>query len=396
MCSQLQKRNVLIVGVVFLGTLFAKAQDLQGRFYPEKDRYMLGEPVLFNVEIKNAGVETMYVNAKTPGKCFDQYEFFITGPGSGCGAKWLPDCRDETTALKPGESIHGQWELDSWYQFEREGKYTVKATRHVPIESIRGEFQDFSFSSKFDVNLETPDPLRVQSILQEFEQKLHSSDPDVRHSALDVLATTAPTYFQSTALTLSRDKDAFVVLHAVATLGRLNTAETRAALADVITSREENTENEILARTHAIEQLGRSEDKSYETLVGRYMEDPNERTQLFAMIAVLELGGAAAVPQVQRFLFSPNSVYRQNAAHALRFSTTPEAVEALVSAITDKDPGVRERVSASLTELTGHTVGGGDSNAASPLQLQESWRGWWQQSKAKITMPELEFLCHMK
>lgn len=387
---------LLMLSALACGVASAPAQDLQGRFYPEKDSYMLGEPVLFNVEIKNAGAETVYLNAKDPHKCLDQYEFFITGRSSGCGANWVPGCEDETTALKPGDSFYGQWELDSWYQFEREGKYTVNATRHIPVESIRGEFHDFTFSSKFDVQLEAPDPLRVQSILQEFERNLNSSDFDVRHTALDVLATTAPAYFENTVLRLSRYKDAFVVFHAAAALGRINTAETRAALADIITSRQANNENEIIARIRAIEGLGRSGDESYLTLVGHYLDDPDEHIQLAAMVAVAQLGKAPVVPQLQRYFFSPNPVFRKNAAQALRFSTTPEAVEVLIDALTDKDAGVRKQASTSLKELTGHSVGTADDGTIA-TQIQEHWRTWWRQNKGKPPLPDhIEFLCHMK
>jgi HEAT repeats len=396
MPCDLHKREFLMLSMLAWGTVLSPAQDLQGRFYPEKDSYMLGEPVLFNVEIKNTGPETVYLNAKDPHKCLDRYEFFITGPASGCGANWIPECEDETMALKAGDSDHGQWELDSWYQFEREGKYTVNATRHIPIESIHGEFQDFTFSSKFEVKLEAPDPLRVQSILQEFERNLNSSDFDVRHTALDVLSTTAPAYFENIALTLSHDKDAFVVFHAAAALGRINTAETRAALADIITSRQANNENEIIARIRAIEGLGRSGDETYQTLVSRYLDDPEEYVQLAAMVAVAQLGKAPAVPQLQRYFFSPNPVFRKNAVHALRFSTTPEAVEILIDALTDKDAGVRERASTSLTELTSHSVGN-TNDGMTPTQMQERWRKWFRENKGKPPLPEhIEFLCHMK
>src|ERR1700733_14067805 len=114
------------------------------------------------------------------------------------------------------------------------GKVRGSATRHVPIRNSRGEIHDFTFSSKFEVNLEPADPLSVQRILQEFERNLRSSDPDVRHAALEVLATTAPGYFESTALRLSRDEDPFVVLHAVAALGRMNAPEDKRGFCVVV------------------------------------------------------------------------------------------------------------------------------------------------------------------
>jgi HEAT repeat protein len=272
----------------------------------------------------------------------------------------------------------------------------VSVTHHRPIRSSRGDFQDFTFSSKFEVKLESPDPVRVQGILQEFERTLHSSDSEVRHSALDVLATTAPIYFQGIALRLSRDKDAFAVAHAVAALGRMNTPETRAALADVITTGDATTEDEIVARIRAIEALGRSGDASYQGLIEHYLNDKNEHIQLAAMVAVSQLGKDEAVPQLQRFFFSTDPVTRKNAAYGLRFSMTSEAVEPLINAIGDKDANVRERVLTSLKELTGHSVGDSAPDGTSPEKTQESWRTWWRANKGKLALPKLEFLCHMK
>jgi len=62
---------------------------------------MVGEPALFNMEIKNTGTEAAYVNAKKPGECLDTYEFSVTGPGSACGAKWNAECGDALLSLTP-------------------------------------------------------------------------------------------------------------------------------------------------------------------------------------------------------------------------------------------------------------------------------------------------------
>jgi hypothetical protein len=400
MCGEWRDRGTVLMLAALLCTssAFAQTEQLEGRFYAGKDSYMVGEPVLFNVEIKNTGTQVVHVHAKNPGGCLDTYEFSVSGPAAPtCGAKWNSECSSELASLAPGESEKGQWPLNYWYQFEREGKYEVKATRHVPVMSNGGDYRDFTFSSTFEVRLSPLDPSRVQSILEEFEKKLQSSDPEVRHAALDVLATTAPDYFERIALTISRSKDAFAVLHAVGALERINTAESRAALADLLTNEEPATENEILVRIHAIEALGHNGDASYQTTIARFLDDKNEHIQLNAMVAIAQLGKAEAVSQLQRSFFSPNPVTRRNVAKALRFSTTPESVEALINSLTDKDAEVRERILSSLTGLTGHSVAEVKTGPMTPEQMQSAWRAWWQENKGKLRFPDhLEFLCHMK
>ena len=243
----------------------------------------------------------------------DTYAFSVQRTNSAaCGANWNAECGDAAFALKPGESEQAQWPLNFWYQFEGEGEYEVSVTRHVPIMSNGGERRDFTFSSKFDVRIAPPDPARAQSILQDFEKKLHSNDPEVRHAALDVLSSTATEYFQDIAMTVSRSKDALAVLHAVGALERINTAETRAALGDLLTTDEAHTEDEILVRIHAIEGLGHSGDASYQTLISRYLEDKDEHIQLAAMVAIAQLGKADAVSQLQ-----PSSSTTAQAAAAI-------------------------------------------------------------------------------
>jgi len=55
----------------------AQAQQLQGRFYSEADSYIVGGPVLFNLEIKNTGSEDVYLHAKNPSGRLDTYAFSV-------------------------------------------------------------------------------------------------------------------------------------------------------------------------------------------------------------------------------------------------------------------------------------------------------------------------------
>ncbi len=363
---------------------------------------MVGEPVTVNVEIKNAGKQTVSLPAKSSGKCLDTYEFSVSGTGPACGATWDAGCLDDESALGPGDGMHSQIPLDARYRFEREGKYSVSITRHTPVRNNSGEVQDFTFTSKFEIHLDPADPARVQSILQDFERNLHSNDPNVRHAALDVLES-APAFFESTALRLSHDEDPFVVLHAVAALGRMNKPEARAALAEIIAPGKSSAESSPdkpasdfgIVRIRAIEALGRSGDNSYEGLIERYTDDNNEFVQLAAMAAIAQLGGAEALPQFERFLLSPDPVTRKNAAYGLRFSTTSNAIETLIGAIPDKDPNVRQRVLTSLKEITGQSIEDSVTDTNSAQKLQNEWRNWWASHKDKFVVPELKFVCDM-
>ena len=78
----------------------------------------------------------------------------------------------------------------------------------------------------------------------------------------------------------------FAVFHAVGALERINTAETRAALGDLLTTDQAHAEDEIPVRIHAIESLGHGGDASYQRLISRYLEDKDEHIQLAARVAI--------------------------------------------------------------------------------------------------------------
>jgi hypothetical protein len=59
MHSRFANSRALVIGGLWFASLSASAQDLQGRFYPGKERYVVGEPVIFDVEIKNTGKQVV-------------------------------------------------------------------------------------------------------------------------------------------------------------------------------------------------------------------------------------------------------------------------------------------------------------------------------------------------
>lgn len=395
-CTHLGRNLFFLASLVV--PVYSQTEQLQGRFYGEPQTYMVGEPVLFSVDIKNAGPDSVYIHTQDSASCVDTYDFSVQKTGSAvCTARWDAACGDKPVLLKPGENEAGQWPLNYWFQFEGEGTYEVSATRHIPVMSMSGEHRDFTFSSKFSVKISPLDPARVEATLQDFEKKLYSTDPEVRHAALDVLASTSPDYFQDVALRVARSKDAFAVMHAIGALERINSPETRAALGDLLTTDEPKTEEEVMVRRNALQALGHCGDRGYESLIQRYLDDKNEGTQLIAMVAIAQLGRADAVSELEPFLFSANPVARKNVAWALSYSKFPEAVEVLISAIPDKDPAVRDRILASLTDLTGYSVGQAKAGNESVLGLKNRWDLWWRQNKKNVTFPDhLDFVCHLK
>ena len=363
--------------------------QLTANFHLNKETYAVGEPLMFTLEIKNGTPDTIYLFPKATGKCSDQFEFWMTGPGMGCGVPWDPGCTDETVELPAGETYTAEWPLDFWYRVTREGTYQLSIMRPVRYSTLKGGIQSLSVSSKMTVQVVPDDPAQVEQALQKFHADLQSPDNVVRHTALDVLATTAPDYYYNEALRLARDPDPFYVEHAVGGLGRMNTPEARAVLAEVITTRKiEGSDDEQSARCHAIESLGNSGDASYVPFLETYVPRAATCEGLYAMMAIAKLGKGSVVSELQAQLQSPVQKQRWWAIRALRITNSREAVDAIITGLRDKDPEIRAHANTSLTELTGHSVTKPGAPQPSPTQLENLWRAWWHNNRQTAKLAE--------
>ena len=156
----------------------------------------------------------------------------------------------------------------------------------------------------------------------------------------------------------------------------MNTPEARQVLAEVITTRKLDNDDEQSARCHAIESLGNSGDVSYIAFLEPYVPRTNTCEGLYAMTAIAKLGQGSVVSVLQAQLQSPVEKQRWWAIRALRITNSPDAVDAIITALRDKDPEIRAHAATSLTELTGHSVTSG-KQLLTPIQLESAWLAWW-------------------
>ena len=392
-------RPSFIVACLFAAATFSTLCTAQvtARFYLNKDSYSVGEPLTFTLEVKNATPDVIYLFPKLGGKCSDKISFWMNAPGYACGTAFETECGDDTQDLKPGVTYTAQWPLDFWYRIVHEGSYDVSISRQIRYSTLKGGMQTFPVSSKLVLKVVHGNPAQVEEVLQKFRADLQNPDPYVQHEALDVLATTAPSYFYDETLRLARDEDAFYVEHAVGALGRMNTPEARAVLAEVITTRKiEGNDDEQSARCHAIESLGNSGDANYVAMLEPYTAHTSTCESEFAMTAIAKLGKGSVVPQLQSLLQSPVQKQRLNAVRALRITSSPDAVDALIGALRDKDPEVRAQAATALTDLTGHSVIQPGKPQPGPIQLENLWRAWWHNHKQSAKLVDYPGeLCRM-
>lgn len=388
---------VALRGLAFLliaSSAIASAQ-VSASFRLDKDSYAVGEPLMFTLEYKNTGNETVYLFPKVPGECISAYDFSMTGPGQSCEVPWTIPCEDPLE-LKPGDSYPEGWPLDFWYRIEKPGTFETNISLDTRYSTARHGVQPLHISSNLKLNVVEGDPAEVERELAKWQAQLNDPDFNKRHDALDVLSTVAPAYFHDEIFRLARDEDPFNVEHAVGALGRLNTDEARALLAEILARPSLAGEAGEASRIHAIEELGLSGDASYLPVLLPHVQHTSDHESELAAIAVARLGRGAAVPSLRTLMSSPNVDDRLHAVAGLGNASSPEAVEALIDALRDKDKGVRQQAEASLVEMTGHSVLKPGQATPSPLQLENLWRAWWAKhgSDTKLAEPR-GVLCRM-
>jgi hypothetical protein len=386
------KATVCLAAIVFsIAITLPLAGQVTGRFYLSSESYAEGEPLMFTLEIKNGTPDVIYLFPKHQGQCSDPFSFSMQGTnpqssGMVCGTTWDTKCNDDTYELKAGDTYTVQWPLDFWYRIEHDGSYKVSISRKTWFTSLKGGIQPLQVSSELQLNVVPGDPAQVEETLRKFQAELQNPDAEVQHQALDVLATTAPSYFHDEALRLARDEDVFYVIHAEGALERMNTPETRAALAEIITTRKADSADEQNARCGAIKGLGNSGDTSYLPMLAPYAEHTSTCESEFAIYAIAELGKGSSVSQLQSYLHSQQPKQHLYAAEALRYTMSPDAVDALIGALRDKDASVREKAASNLIELTGHSVTKPNQATPGPIQLENLWRSWWHNHHQDATL----------
>jgi hypothetical protein len=394
--------RVRAAGIIFGLGLFRVvgcARSLQaqvsGSFKLDKDSYIVGEPLMFTLEFKNTGSETIYLFPKVPGECTSAFDFSMTGPGQWCEVPWKIPC-EEPLELKAEDVYSEGWPLDFWYRIEKPAKYKTTITLDTRYLNPKRGVQSLHITSDLELQVILGDPADVERELAKWQAQLNDADFNKRHDALDVLSTVAPTYFHDEIFRLARDEDPFNVEHAVGALGRLNTDEARTLLAEILARPSLANEAGEASRIHAIEELGLSGDASYLPVLLPHVQHTSDHESELAAVAVGRLGGGAAVPSLRTLLASSRVEDRLHSVAGLGNASSPEAVEALIDALRDKDKTVRDQAEVSLVEMTGHSVTKPGQASPSALQLENLWRAWWAKHGADAKLnPPRGVLCRM-
>ncbi len=399
------KNLVLLLGV--LASLPCLAQ-VAVNVATNKAEYLVGEPILVTVAVKNIGTEPLgysycdgnmelTVENGTKKEHPNLFSCFVgngIGPGFGCGI-------DHPPLMHPNETRSFQYLLKGYkltagkYVLHAKGRAAVRwsfgngvavfspvATptplQHHPGDPVEGAAFDLSFSIPIRDGSQT----ELEKAYQPYVADLGSFER--RRQAQEAIAEMAPEFLEKTILAFSKDTQSQDL--AVNGLGQIPTAESRT---DLVALFDQSTDMNL--RTKVVEALAYIATKDqidfFSSLLPGRSTKADDEIRKWAALGLGRIGGDEAATALMRTTLmrttlmrttarnNPNPEVRATIATALGNTRSRLAVPALINMYDPKDGQTSSAVCDGLTTLTHYSFCNDDVSNAKKAQAR--WLGWW-------------------
>jgi hypothetical protein len=168
--------------------------------------------------------------------------------------------------------------------------------------------------------------------------------------------------------------------YGIEALKNLNTPAARKALAQLaqpVPDRIINGIKQSNSRWTALRALGGLGDPTYLALIESYANDPDQEVRRSAIFGAGELGGANALPFLDKIARQTTSqVERNDAIITMGRTASAQAVPLLIALFDVPSPGDPGAPNYPLSLLTHHSLPP-ELQRATPSQMQTAWRQWW-------------------
>jgi HEAT repeat protein len=393
----------MLLAISLLAARPASAQELAASFYARRPVYVVGEPVWFVFEVTNKGNVPVHIEDSNPyGVCALDGGYYFDVPGARTLDRWRcgygGSCAGGgSKPLPPGATYTQRLLLNQWFVIDHPGKYHVSASRQLRFSGRVSSLGILlapvsrSFKSEFEIAVVEGERAKVQRAFTPFLENLNSPEFELRVEAIETITAMASPFLEKTLIALANGPDSFAQGRAIPALGRLNTAESKRALAQLIEDRQP------YYSWQAIDALAQTGDRSYVPLLAELARE--SAWQNVAIPALGELGGpgvvSSLVPLVRYPLGPPNEPPVQSLAiRGLASTGSPEAVPYLIEAL--RDPLVHQDAVNALEQLTHLVIWNQKSkhwlyaqDQATMERMAERWQRWWKLrgEKAKLYGP---------
>lgn len=371
-----------VLAILILPLHGLSAQQVTARFYPEKQQYLVGEPVIIVLEVANNSsrdVEVSDQNCDWPDSMFEVTNTpFKKEKGlSGCApwGGWAGSCGIGARKLRAGSARQQRFLLrgpfNSQFDLSQPATYHVKASRTV---SIYGNgFEDVlareDVQSEFDISLREPRDRELEASYQRFVSDLQSTDYETKLLAVLALTQDPPLFLENVILPLADDRN--TTYQSVHGLERLGTEAARKKLIEMASTGEESLRQQAIP---ALGRIGNSEDCDAILAIATHN---HQYTQVQAYIAAGRICGEKAVWPVVSILPSADQQLAQGLAAALGNTASRDAVPPLISLLISPDAFVRREAIGALFTLTHRGSVPQFNDPVDSNKTFSEWRAWW-------------------
>jgi len=360
------------------------AEQIRGQLYPEKQTYLLGEPVFVVLDLANAGSQPVWISvsctwldtrfeAPTAPKPHRGVSLFGCAGGGIAGS-----CGSSAREVLPGEHYKRRYLLDGFFRLDSPGAYPFRAWHKIDIYAGKTGYQIVASQevvSEFELSFIEGSEKELASVYAPVLRDLKSLDPEIRGLARAAVLQNPPPFLEDVILALADDPQ--TTPSSVPALQRLATPQAKAKLAEL--SAAENPD--------AISALGEMGDPAYCSLMLNIARESRDYSRFIAMRAAGYLCGEVAVPLLTGLLGEADASSRFEAAYALGNSHSRDVVPVLISLLLDADPNVRRAAHDSLATLTHRHSKSYDGAAR---RTHDDWANWWASKGATATIYRID------
>jgi HEAT repeat protein len=351
--------------------------QVTGRFYLEKDTYAVGEPVFVYFETTNSGSKPMNVYRADPYSFCSGYSIQASSDlpkDSSCGPMATGgSCLSSDRTIEPGQHVTERILLNYEHKIDSAGQYDIEAEKSVSFAPADEEFfrtnkNDFKVHAHLSFRIDD-NPEWDGAGLQEWVERLHSTDLTTRWEAARTLASMAPKSLEPTLLRFAYDKD--LRYWAPLAFQRLNTPESLAAMARMLDTTDPGTHEHM----EAAEFLAETGDpKWFPALLQVARKHSNIANYVYY---AAELGGEQMLPTLFAMLQSSDTEStRPIGISALGYTGSRAAIPTLLGLLKSEEPETAQRALYALRQLT-HRDNGGDHWFDNPQSQYSAWVKWW-------------------
>jgi hypothetical protein len=344
---------------------------LEARIYPEKETYILGEPIFLNIEVVNKGAGSVFIDDTFEG------ELKVSGAKPAPPNDWAITCYESfsrgvsSVEVRPGEKkVKKLILLNDLYSLDRPKTYRAYAwfgfrSEHTPAKSLK-------VSSHFGVRVIQGTEAQLKAVFEPYIRDSaisysyrNSQQYEVWNNAMAAITTMPPPFLEDFILKLS-ETDSSRSDYIIRALLHLNTERTRKRIEELA-----EVPNSSL---YAVGALIRMHDSSAATVLMR-IGNMNYNPAQSCAISHVGLFGVSAIPYLTAAL--KNRQTQMDAVRGLGATATREAVPLLIEMLDKSTGALLRNVRESLARLTHFADGGAPINEKPRPNEYRRWREWW-------------------